>query len=293
MKVCIPNSSNVRRIGHYFDTSKGEAQEGTLLTCLKGGDYAYLGVPEQVFQDFCAAESAGKFLNSQIKDKYQYRPMTEAECHMMATAEPMAPPSAASQHKVEPMPHSTNPMDRMALAGLDHADMPNLIFPYLNNWPSVVDVKVLDPNIAIKYAKPGDAAFDLMASHVMHPTLDMELDFPVTVEPGKHVLVGTGISMRLGVGLAGLVLPRSGSAKKQRISVVNSPGLIDGKYTGEIGVLFENRGDKPVKIKQYDRIAQYMIVPVITPIFRMVDDLGTTERGSGGFGSTGTEKVVV
>lgn len=261
MKTCIiKNSSNVHRIAH----------DGVnLLVCMKGGDYVYLTVPVEVFNQMCVAESAGKFLNAEVKAKYLYRPMMDDERRAMDEAEPVSPASLRGEG------------DR-------------LIVPPLVNWPHPIDIKILDREVGVKYAKAGDAAFDLMAVTIRDP-IDNEIEpaWPqVTfwLQPGEHVLIGTGIAMKLTPGLAGLVMPRSGLAKKHRVSVVNTPGLIDSGYTGEIGVLFENRGDEPFEIRQYDRIAQYMIVPTITPIFRVVADLEQTERGSAGFGSSGVAK---
>lgn len=106
---------------------------------------------------------------------------------------------------------------------------------------------------------------------------------------GKEVQkVGTGLSFELPPNLAMLVLPRSGLATKQRLRPANTPGLLDSDYRGELFIALENFGHAPVKITQGDRIAQILFVPIARPLsFEVVDELTPTERGEGGFGSTG------
>jgi dUTP pyrophosphatase len=122
----------------------------------------------------------------------------------------------------------------------------------------------------------GDAAVDL------HSRLD------VSLAPGERSAVPTGLAVAIPEGYAGLVLPRSGHARRSGIGVVNGPGLIDSGYRGEITVLLINHGKEEVKFGRGDRVAQLAIVPVPTITWVEVDDLDQTSRSDGGFGSTGT-----
>jgi dUTP pyrophosphatase len=107
------------------------------------------------------------------------------------------------------------------------------------------------------------------------------------LEPLERRLVPTGIRMAIPRGFEGQVRPRSGLALKHGISMVNAPGTIDSDYRGEIGVLLVNLGQNRVEFKSGDRVAQLVICPVIQASLTLVAELGETERGSGGFGSTG------
>lgn len=109
----------------------------------------------------------------------------------------------------------------------------------------------------------------------------------ITLEPGKRILVPTGIAIALPGGLEAQVRPRSGLALKHGITVLNSPGTIDADYRGEIGVILINLGQEPFTITRGMRIAQMLIAPVTTATFDVVEDLDQTARGAGGFGSTG------
>ena len=126
-------------------------------------------------------------------------------------------------------------------------------------------------------AYPGDAGLDLYA-----------LDDSV-LGPGERASVRTGIALEIPEGQAGLVLPRSGLARRHGISVVNAPGLIDAGYRGEVQVLLLNTDRAtPFSIAAGDRIAQLVIVSVHTPQVVEVQELALSERGSGGFGSSGS-----
>ena len=124
-------------------------------------------------------------------------------------------------------------------------------------------------------AHDGDAAFDLRARQA------------VELGPGERASVPTGVAVAIPAGFAGLVLPRSGHAARHGIGLVNSPGLIDSGYRGEVSVLLVNHGDQPVRFERGDRIAQLMIVEVPAAVWSEVDELSETARGEGGFGSTG------
>ena len=124
-------------------------------------------------------------------------------------------------------------------------------------------------------AYPGDAAFDL-------PTA-----VAVELSPGERVKVPTGLAFGIPDGYAGLVLPRSGLAERLGVGVVNSPGLIDSGYRGEVSVILINLSQETVRFAQGDRIAQLMVVAVPSVRLETTDRLDTTARGEAGFGSTG------
>lgn len=110
---------------------------------------------------------------------------------------------------------------------------------------------------------------------------------PVTIEPGQIALVGCGFAMALPEGYEGQVRPRSGLASKFGLTVVNAPGTVDADYRGEVKVALINLGPAPVTIERGMRIAQLVVAPVIRASWEPVDALPDTERGGGGFGSTG------
>lgn len=126
-----------------------------------------------------------------------------------------------------------------------------------------------------RIAHAGDAGADLFAAE------------DVTIDPGSRALVGTGITLAIPRGYAGFVLPRSGLAIKQGLTVVNAPGLIDSGYRGEVKVALINHGDEVSHIATGDRIAQLVVMAVVSPDFVEVKVLDESERGEGGFGSTG------
>lgn len=109
----------------------------------------------------------------------------------------------------------------------------------------------------------------------------------VTIEPGKTAFVPTGIAMEVPVGCAGLIYARSGLACKRGLAPANKVGVIDSDYRGEIMVALHNHGDQPQTVSHGERIAQMVITPVLTPAYQEVADLNDTDRGIGGFGSTG------
>jgi dUTP pyrophosphatase len=126
-----------------------------------------------------------------------------------------------------------------------------------------------------RYAHPGDAGADLHAREQL------------TIDPGDYALVATGVSMAIPEGYGGFVLPRSGLAARSGVTVLNAPGLVDSGYRGELKVALINHGPAPLGIEVGDRIAQLVIMEVSTPEYVEVDALEDTERGPGGFGSTG------
>ena len=112
---------------------------------------------------------------------------------------------------------------------------------------------------------------------------------PVVLEPSRRALIPTGIAIQLPGGFEAQVRPRSGLAVKHGVTILNSPGTIDADYRGEIGVILINHGDQPFTVTRGMRIAQMVVQPVIGAQWREVDTLDETDRGDGGFGSTGTD----
>ncbi len=127
------------------------------------------------------------------------------------------------------------------------------------------------------YATKDAAACDLLAA----------VDAPMTLRPGARALIPTGISIAVPAGYEAQARPRSGLALKHGITVLNSPGTIDADYRGEIGVILANLGDTPFVVERGMRIAQLLLAPVTRATFDEVENLDQTDRGSGGFGSTG------
>ena len=145
----------------------------------------------------------------------------------------------------------------------------------------IVDVKILDARLRDRlpeYATAGAAGLDLRAC----------LDAPLQLEPGATQLVKTGIAIHIGdPGYAALILPHSGLGHKHGIVLGNLVGLIDSDYQGELMVSTWNRGTTAFTLNPLERLAQLVIVPVMQARFRIVDDFSASDRGAGGFGSTG------
>ena len=144
-----------------------------------------------------------------------------------------------------------------------------------------LDVKILDARMRDtlpQYATAGSAGLDLRAC----------LDAPVTIEPGATVLIPTGLAIHIAdPGFAAMILPRSGLGHKNGIVLGNLVGLIDSDYQGPLMVSTWNRGQAAFTIQPMDRIAQMVIVPVAQVTLNVVDDFEASNRGAGGFGSTG------
>ena len=139
-----------------------------------------------------------------------------------------------------------------------------------------IPLKRLDRDLpAPARAYEGDGGVDLRAAS------------PVRLEPRERATVPTGMAVAIPEGHAGLVVPRSGLASRHGIGVVNAPGLIDSGYRGEIAVILVNHGSDPVEVERGDRIAQLVVIPVVTQEFVEVDELPSSTRGEDGFGSTG------
>ena len=144
-----------------------------------------------------------------------------------------------------------------------------------------VDVRILDPRMVDQlpaYATPGSAGLDLRAC----------IDTPITLEPNGWQLVGTGIAIHLAdPSYAALILPRSGLGHKHGIVLGNLVGLIDSDYQGELKISAWNRSDTPFVLQPMERLAQLVIVPVVQAQFRVVTEFAASQRGEGGYGSTG------
>ena len=129
-----------------------------------------------------------------------------------------------------------------------------------------------------KRASPGAAGFDLCAA----------LEAPIELLPGKRTVVPTGFAFEIPPGWEGQVRPRSGLARRQGITIVNTPGTVDSDYRGEVVILLIHLGEEPYTIQRGERVAQIVFAPVVQDlVFREKEDLSQTERGDRGFGSTG------
>ncbi len=127
------------------------------------------------------------------------------------------------------------------------------------------------------YQSEGASGFDIRA----------QLSASMTLNPGERTMVPTGLSFEIPLGFEIQARPRSGWAAKEGLTVLNTPGTIDADYRGEVKIILINLGREPIAIKDQDRVAQLVIAPVIMASFSLVEELGSTERGAGGFGSTG------
>ena len=143
---------------------------------------------------------------------------------------------------------------------------------------STIRIEKLHPNAILPtYGSEEAAGADLYAC----------LDEPVTVAPGQTAWVPTGFAMEVPKGCAGLVYARSGMACKKGLAPANKVGVIDSDYRGPVTVVLYNHGDVAQTISHGERIAQMVITPVLTPAYMEAEDLSDTDRGQGGFGSTG------
>jgi dUTP pyrophosphatase len=117
--------------------------------------------------------------------------------------------------------------------------------------------------------------------------MDLRADEPFSLAPGERRLVPTGLAVEIPPGHEGSVRPRSGLAVKHGVGMVNAPGTVDSDYRGELAVVLVNHGHEPVEFARGDRIAQLVIAPVVRATLELADALTDTDRGHGGFGSTG------
>ena len=141
-----------------------------------------------------------------------------------------------------------------------------------------ISVKLLRPDARVPtYGTEASAGADLYAC----------MQDKVEVGPGQSVMIPTGIAMEIPKGYAGLVFARSSMGAKRGLAPANKVGVIDSDYRGEIRVVLFNHGSVPQTIENGERIAQFIITPVLTPSYTWAEELSQTERASGGFGSTG------
>ena len=141
-------------------------------------------------------------------------------------------------------------------------------------------IKRLSKEVSLpKYETSGSSGMDLSAN----------IDTNINIDPGKTAVVPTGLAISIPKGFEVQIRPRSGLAAKQKISVLNTPGTIDADYRGEIKVILINLGQDSFKVEKGFRIAQMVVCPVVQAQLKEVNDLSETERGEGGFGSTGTK----
>ncbi|WMW82504.1 dUTP diphosphatase [Undibacterium cyanobacteriorum] len=144
-----------------------------------------------------------------------------------------------------------------------------------------IDLKILDPRMKDQlpsYGTPGSAGLDLRAC----------IDEAITIQPGETVLIPTGLAIHIGdPAYAAMILPRSGMGHKNGIVLGNLVGLIDSDYQGQLMISTWNRGQNAFTLNPMERLAQLIIVPVLQVGFNIVEEFGESERGEGGFGSTG------
>jgi len=124
-------------------------------------------------------------------------------------------------------------------------------------------------------------------THAAGADLRAAIDADINIEPGAHALIKTGFAMALPDNFEAQIRPRSGLALKHGITVLNSPGTIDADYRGEVGIILINHGKEKFTVQRGDRIAQMVIAPFVQADFIAVDSLNETDRGAGGFGSSG------
>ena len=164
---------------------------------------------------------------------------------------------------------------------MNQGDMRTSHIPFLNGWVTMEIVKVIckaeDKEFLPVYSSAEAAGADLKAC----------VKEDIVLKPGQRYLVPTGLSIQLPAGYEAQIRPRSGLAIKNGISLVNTPGTIDSDYRGEVKVIMINLGQDDFVIHRGDRIAQMVIAPVTHGMFALSNDLNVTERGAGGFGSTG------
>ena len=141
-------------------------------------------------------------------------------------------------------------------------------------------IKRLSKEVSLpKYETAGSSGMDLAANIAGN----------ISIDPGKTAIIPTGLALSVPKGFEVQIRPRSGLAAKKKISVLNTPGTIDSDYRGEIKVILINQGQETFKVEKGLRIAQMVVCPVVQAQIKEVEDLSETERGKGGFGSTGSK----
>ena len=143
------------------------------------------------------------------------------------------------------------------------------------------------PRVLIQKLRADAVVPRYMTAHAAGLDVSAAIDQPIEIAVGARAAVPTGLAIKLPEGYEAQVRPRSGLAREHGVTCVNAPGTIDADYTGPVIVLLINHGDRPVRIEPGQRIAQLVIAPVVQAELIEADALPSTERGSGGFGSTG------
>ena len=143
------------------------------------------------------------------------------------------------------------------------------------------------PLVKYKVLRPGAVAPEFMTDGSAGADLRAFPDSAVVIEPGAFASIPTGIAIAIPAGYEGEVRPRSGLAAKFGVTVLNSPGTIDSDYRGEVCVILINHGNQSFRVERGDRIAQLLIKPVFRSVFEQNPELDSSNRGDGGFGSTG------
>ena len=141
--------------------------------------------------------------------------------------------------------------------------------------------------VRVKRLKPGAQLPTYGTQEAAGADLYACIPEPIVIEPGKTAFVPTGIALEVPRGCAGLIYARSGMACKRGLAPANKVGVVDSDYRGEITVVLYNHGQEPQKVENGERIAQFVITPVLTPAYIAAEDLSETVRSTGGFGSTG------
>jgi dUTP pyrophosphatase len=136
------------------------------------------------------------------------------------------------------------------------------------------------PDLIPCYQSEGSSGADLHA--------DIPGDGPVTIEPGRWERISTGLRLEIPPGYEAQIRPRSGLSSEHGVTILNAPGTIDSDYRGEVQVILVNLGDKPFQVQRGSRIAQIIFAPVVRGDFHLQKTLSRSQRGEGGFGSTGT-----
>ncbi|MBF0448404.1 MAG: dUTP diphosphatase [Magnetococcales bacterium] len=152
----------------------------------------------------------------------------------------------------------------------------------MNTSPLIVPLKILAHGVGLelpKYETAGSAGMDLRAA--------VSEDEPITLNPGERAVIPSGLSLAIPLGWEGQVRPRSGLALKKGVTVLNAPGTIDSDYRGELGVILINHGSEPFTVRRGERIAQFLLAQVSQCQWKIVSELGSTQRNDDGFGSTG------
>jgi dUTP diphosphatase len=146
---------------------------------------------------------------------------------------------------------------------------------------------VVHPRVLVKKLRPDAIVPKYMSEHAAGFDLHAAIDQPIVLRPGERRAINTGLALAIAPGFEGQVRPRSGLARDHGITCINAPGTVDADFRGAVHILLVNLGAEAVTIEPGHRIAQMVIAPVVQAVLHEVDELPSTARGAGGFGSTG------